>query len=64
MSTLINTKKVNSLQQDIGNVLDGISLAHDLVAALPVAVHVVHAMPEIGTSVIQITLSISYKGHS
>ena len=34
------------------NVLEGISLAHDLVTALPVAVRVVHAMSEIGTSVI------------
>ena len=37
----------------IGDVLEGISLAHDLVTALPVAVHVVHAMSKIGTSEIE-----------
>ena len=31
-------------------ILEGISLADDLVAALPVAVRVVHAMSEVGTS--------------
>ena len=34
----------------IGGILEGISLANDLVAALSVTVRVVHAMSEIGTS--------------
>ena len=34
----------------IGGILEGISLANDLVAALSVTVRVVHAMSEVGTS--------------